>query len=271
MILCLTAPLSVDNKTIYSDGYSFKEGCAADTLEVWRFLLLRSLSTDKSSLKFNCWERVQVCQATKLHAREERCNARAHKLGNLPLETCSCWKANQKAWRNLTAGRLASLPPPPLLLSSEVEGISMTGAYRPGSISILLYLSCSYRLLWKRLEAYAIQIGKMHINICLNVGMCVGTCVYYSSYFWWCVSRSVLHSGSWFHQSVVTPLDIRSIKLILKEQKYQVLCKFCMCVREKHTTPVFLCPPEFVACARVCIFFFCSLVYCACLFVCRQQ
>lgn len=112
-------------------------------LTLWGVLRLSSFSllNWQKRLKIHLLERAQVCRATKLHTWEERCNARAHKLGNLPPETCRCWKANQKAWRNLTAGRLASHPPPPLLLSSVVEGISMAGAYSPGSVSILLYLS----------------------------------------------------------------------------------------------------------------------------------
>ncbi len=53
------------------------------------------------------------------------------------------------------------------------------------------------------------------------------------------VSLSVLHLVSWFHQSVVIPPDIRSIKLILKEQKQQGLlfrllfCANCLCVCER--------------------------------------
>lgn len=115
-------------------------GCAADTLRCVKTFLLRSLLNWQKLLKIHLLERAQVCQATTLRTWEERCNTRVHKLGNLPPETFSFWKANQKAWRNLTAGRLASYPPPPLLLSSVVEGISMARAYSPGSISILLYL-----------------------------------------------------------------------------------------------------------------------------------
>lgn len=67
------------------------------------------------------------------------------------------------------------------------------------------------------------------------------------------VSLSVLHLVSWFHQSVVISPDIRSIKLILREQKkqgwlleilfVQTVC-VCLCVHVqlwlcmKHT-PVF--------------------------------
>lgn len=158
-----TAPLSVDNKTIYSaDGYCFKEWY---WMCCWHWGVLRLSSstlywTDKSSLKSICWKERKFCQGTKLHTWEERCNVRAHKLGNLPPETCSCWKANQKAWRNLTAGRLASHPPPQLLLSSVVEDISMARAYSPGLISILLYLSWFPVLLSheERLGADAMQI-----------------------------------------------------------------------------------------------------------------
>lgn len=124
-------------------------GCVADTLSCVKTFLLRSLLNWQKLLKIHLLERAQIYQATKLHTLEEKFNVRAHKPGNLPPETCSCWKANQKAWRNLTAGRLASQPPPPLLLSSVVEGISMARAYSPGSLSILLYLSWFPVLLWQ--------------------------------------------------------------------------------------------------------------------------
>lgn len=184
----LTAPLSVDNKTEYSaDGYCFKGWYWMCCWHSWGSLRLFLLSTDwQTLLKIHLLERAQVCQATKLHTWEKRCIARAHKLGNLPPETCSCWKANQKAWRNLTAGRLTSLPPPPLLLSSVVEGISMAGAYSPGSISILLYLSLFPALLLKvamkkSVKAYAVQIVKMHINVCPSAFL--NSAVGYSSCF----------------------------------------------------------------------------------------
>lgn len=135
-------------------------GCAADTLRCFKTSRLHSLLNWQKLLKIHLLERAQVCQATKLHTWEERCNARAHKLGNLPPETCSCWKANQKAWRNLTAGRLASHPPPPLLLSSVVEGISMARAYSPGSISILLHLS------WFPVLLSQIPVKKKSWSIC---------------------------------------------------------------------------------------------------------
>lgn len=136
MVSCLLHLWVFDNKTyiVLMDTLLKNDiGCAADTLRCVKTSLLHSHLNWQKRLKIHLLERAQVCQATKLHTREERCNARAHKLGNLPPETCSCWKANQKAWRNLTAGRLASHPPPPLLLSSAVEGISMARAYSPGS------------------------------------------------------------------------------------------------------------------------------------------
>lgn len=83
-------------------------GCAADSLRCVKTFPSSTLLNWQKRLKINLLERAQVCRATKLRTWEERCNARAHKLGNLPPETCRCWKANQKAWRNLTAGRLAS-------------------------------------------------------------------------------------------------------------------------------------------------------------------
>lgn len=155
-------------------------GCAAHTLRCVKTSLLHPRLSWQKLLKIHLLERAQVLSGHKAaHARAERCNARAHKLGNLPPETCSCWKANQKAWRNLTAGRLASHPPPPLLLSSVVEGISMAGAYSPGSLSILLCLSwfpgqLTHIVPWQKVfEAYAIQIVKMHSSVCLSECMCV--------------------------------------------------------------------------------------------------
>jgi len=192
--------------------------------------------TDKSSLKLICWKECKFVRPQSC-TREEKCNARAHKLGNLPPETCSCWKANQKAWRNLTAGRLASHPPPPLLLSSVVEGISMARAYSPGSISILLYLYWFPELLWqiprekKVLENMLSRLLKciaesvflsacvcfVTVAVFVCVSVCVCVCIPWVMQYR--VSLSVLHLVSWFHQSVVIPPDIRSIKLILKEQK----------------------------------------------------
>lgn len=83
-----------------------------------------SLSTeaDKASLKFICWRKKKslsghgAAHVRGERERGERCNAKAHKLGeSATWDLRSAWKANQKAWRNLTAGRLASHPPPPLL------------------------------------------------------------------------------------------------------------------------------------------------------------
>lgn len=147
-----------------------------------------SLSTGwQKLLKICLLEIVQVCQATKLHTWEERCNARAHKLENLPPETCSCLKANQKAWRNLTAGRLASLLPPLLLLSSVVEGISMAGAYSPGSISIQLYLSwfpvLPLQIAMKKVLKHMLSRLLRCISMSECVHVCACSCVCYSIYF----------------------------------------------------------------------------------------
>lgn len=90
-------------------------GCA--TLRCVKTFLLCSLPNWQKLLKIHVLEKsASFFEATKLHTWEERCSARAHKLGNLPPETCGCWTANQNAWRNLTAGGLASHPLPPLLL-----------------------------------------------------------------------------------------------------------------------------------------------------------
>lgn len=104
------------------------------------------------------------------------------------------------------------------------------------------------------------------------------------------VSLSVLHLVSWFHQSVVISPDIRSIKLILREQKkqgwlleilfVQTVC-VCLCVHVqlwlcmKHTpvfsrvdlnvprVPVYVCIYSF-------FFFFTCLYFCVCTLRCHQ-
>lgn len=77
-------------------------GCAADTLRCVKTFPLHSTELTKH-LKINLLERAQVWRATKLHTWEERCNARAHKLGNLPPESCRCRKANQKSLREFNS------------------------------------------------------------------------------------------------------------------------------------------------------------------------
>lgn len=158
-------------------------GCAANTL---RFVKTFSSSTlywtDKSSLKFICWKECKFCQATKLHTHERRDATRGLiNWGICHLRLAVCWKANQKAWRNLTAGRLASHPPPPLQLSSVVEGISMARAYSPGSISILLYLfpdSLYYSRTcpWKKVLKHML-ISRLLKCIAVSVFACVFACM----------------------------------------------------------------------------------------------
>lgn len=69
------------------------------------------------------------------------------------------------------------------------------------------------------------------------VHVCVCVCVRQQMSSGWmhcCVSLSVLYLVSWFHQSAVIPSDIRSIKLILKEQKKQEMW-FGFCLRTPCT------------------------------------
>lgn len=153
----LTAPLSVDNKIKCSaDGYSFKgwDLTSCWYSEPWRVLRLSSSAqrTDKSDV---CWEKKRKGGGGAGH--KVGCNARVHKLGNLPPETCKCRKANQKekknAWKNLTAGRLAVFHPPlPLQLSSAQERILMTKAPQSWlrtkpvrTLSDSLYHSCRFQ------------------------------------------------------------------------------------------------------------------------------
>lgn len=194
----LTAPLSVDNKTIYSaDGYCFKEWywmCCWHSWGLLRLFLLHSQLTDKSSLKFICWKecrfvRPQSCTHERRDAMQGLIN-----WGICHLRLAVAGKQIKKAWRNLTAGRLASLPPPPVLLSSVVEGISMTGAYSPGSISILLYLSwfpvlllqiamkkVLKHMLSRLLRCISISVWMcapvFHATVCITVAIFVYLCV----------------------------------------------------------------------------------------------
>lgn len=100
------------------------------------------------------------------------------------------------------------------------------------------------------------------------------------------VSLCVLYLVSWFHQSVIIPADIRSITLLLKEQKelrslfglllVQTVC-VCMCVsvctcetvtvHEAHTCVycVDLNVPRITVCVRAYTTF--TSLYCVCLCV----
>lgn len=141
-------------------------------LTLWGVLRLSSstlYSTDKSSLKTICWKehkllRPQSCTHERRDATRGLIN-----WGICHLRLAVAGKQIKKAWRNLTAGRLASRPLPPLLLSSTVEGISMAGADNPGSISVPLYLS----LIPMKRSLEAIQIVKMHSSVFLSKCVCV--------------------------------------------------------------------------------------------------
>lgn len=135
--------------------------------------------TDKGALKFVGWKSARLSGHRASHTGES-CNAKAHKLGNLPPETCSCLESKSKSleefnswktcipsststatwwrefqWREPTAlAQYQSLYSSPVWLSE----IPMKHKIKEHKKMII--------------EAYAIHIIRMHSNVCLSECMC---------------------------------------------------------------------------------------------------
>lgn len=165
-----TAPLSVDNKTIYSaDGYCFKEWYWT----LWGASRLRSSTlcwTDKSSLNFICWkERTFVRPQSCAHERRD-----AHKLGEsstwdlpLPESKSKSWEEfnSWKTWVPSSTSTATFIgwwkfPLPPMKVA-VVEGISMATAY-----TTLAYHQSCYTSPDSQYHSRTFPMKKKSVSIC---------------------------------------------------------------------------------------------------------